>query len=256
MAIILSVDDDDKIRNIIKAVLTNRGHQLVTASSGSEGLKMFHSTGPHITILDLQLPDMNGLSVLQQIRAIDPGGIVIILTGADTTQLEHDARKLGATEVLQKGFSLHTIGDTVNRLLMQAGVISHTPFPGETTNGAMSQPERRKHPRIPVQLYAALSREGVAFGDGEIVDLSLSGCALRTLASIQRGDYLAIQILDPLGRAAQDDCIPFGCDLAVVRWANEPSCGLEFILMAPENKDRLCRYVKTLEDQPRTAAAK
>lgn len=255
MATILTVDDDDKIRTIIEVVLTNRGHHVVTASNGSEALEAFRRKRPLITILDLQLPDMNGLSVLQQIRGLDPGGIVIILTGADTAQLERDARKLGAAEVLQKGLSLHTIGDTVSRLLGQAGVISHTPFTEESTKGAMSQSERRKHPRIPVQLHAALSREGVAFGDGEVVDLSLTGCALRTLVTIKRGDYLAIQVLDPLGRTAQDACVPFNCELAVVRWVNEPSCGLEFILMTPENKDRLRRYVKTLQDQARVVSA-
>lgn len=127
---------------------------------------------------------------------------MIILTGADTAQLEHDARKLGAAEVFQNGISLHTIGDTVNRLLRQVGVIGHTPSPGESTNGTMPQPERRKHPRIPVQLHAALSREGVAFGDGEIIDLSLDGCARRTLTTIERGDYLAMHLINPLGRAA------------------------------------------------------
>jgi CheY-like chemotaxis protein len=198
---------------------------------------------------------MNGLSVLQQIRTLDPAGIVVILTGTDTLQLEQDAKKLGAAEVLQKGLSLHTIGDTVGRLLGRAGVIPPAPFPGDSTKSARSQPERRKHPRIPVQLYAALLREGVAFGDGEIVDLSLTGCAIRTLATIEQGDYLAMQILDPLGRAAQDDCIPFGCELAVARWANEPNCGLEFILMTPEDKDRLRRYVKILQDQVQAVAA-
>jgi CheY-like chemotaxis protein len=255
MPTILTVDDDDKIRAILEVVLTNRGHHLVTASSGSEALEAFRRERPLITILDLQLPDMNGLSVLQQIRALDPAGSVIILTGADTAQLEHDARKLGAAEVLQKGLSLHTIGDTVSRLLTQAGVIGHTPFPRESNRGAMSQPERRKHPRIPVQLHAALTRDGVVLGDGEIVDLSLAGCALRTLVTVGRGDYLAMQITNPLGRAAQDACVPFSCELAVVRWVSEPSCGLEFILMTPENKDRLRRYVKKLQDRVQATAA-
>ena len=257
MATILTIDDDDKIRAIIEVVLTNRGHHLVAAGSGSEGLEAFRRERPLITILDLQLPDMNGLSVLQQVRTLDPGGIVIILTGADTAQLEHDARKLGAAEVLQKGLSLHTIGDTFNRLLRQAGVISHTLSPLESTKGTMPpQPERRKHPRISVQLHAALLREGVAFGDGEIVDLSLAGCALRTLVTIERGDYLAMQVIDLLGRAAQDGCIPFSCDLAVVRWVSGPRCGLEFILMTPENKDRLRQYVERLPDPVRAAATR
>lgn len=73
MATILTVDDDDKIRASIEVVLTNRGHHLVAAGSGSEALEAFRRERPLITILDLQLPDLNGLSVLRQIRTLDPG---------------------------------------------------------------------------------------------------------------------------------------------------------------------------------------
>jgi DNA-binding response OmpR family regulator len=244
MAIILTVDDDEKIRALLDTILTHRGHQLVTASNGSEAIEVFRCERPLVTILDLQLPDMNGLSVLQAIRALDPAVPVIILTGADTAQLEQDARELGATEILQKGLSLHTIGDTVNRLLTQGG-----------STGARSQPERRQHPRLPVQLHAALLRDGVAAGDGEIVDLSVAGCALRTLLTVTQGDYLALQITNPLSRSEQEACVPFTCDLAVVRWVRQPTCGLEFIMMTSENKDRLYRYIRALQDHGRATAS-
>jgi CheY-like chemotaxis protein len=255
MATILAVDDDEKIRAILEVVLTNRGHHLVTARSGSEALEAFRRERPLITILDLQLPDVNGLSVLQEIRALDPAGLAIILTGADTAQLEDDARRLGAAEILQKGLSLHTIGDTVSRLLAQLGVTPHASFPREANGDAMPQLERRKHPRLPVQLHAELSRDGIVLGNGEIVDLSLAGCALRTAATVERGDYLALQVTNPIGQAAQNAYVSFICDLAVVRWVSQSSCGLEFIMIPPENKDRLHRYVKMLQEQERTSSA-
>jgi CheY-like chemotaxis protein len=255
MATILTVDDDEKIRTIIEVVLTNRGHHLLTASSGSEGLELFRRERPLVTILDLQLPDMNGLSILQQIRELDQGVPVIILTGADTAQLEQDARKLGATEVLQKGLSLHTIGDTVSQLLGQTKSVGGSLPAGGLNKGTVPRSERRKYPRIPVQLHAALLRDGVAAGDGEIVDLSPAGCALRTLVPVEQGDYLALQITNPLSRRAQEACVPFTCDLAVVRWVRQPKCGLEFILMTPENKDRLHQYIRALQDRTRATAA-
>lgn len=255
MATILTVDDDEKIQTLLEVVLTRRGHHLLKASSGSAGMEVFRRERPLVTILDLELPDINGLSVLQQIRALDPAVCVIILTGAHTAQLEHDARMLGATEVLQKGFSLHTIGDTVNQLLMQANLLSNPPSPNEVNNDANPHTERRRHPRVPVQLHAALFRDGVVLGDGEIVDLSLEGCALKTLVTIAKGDYLIVQIADPFTQSDHKESVPFICELAAVRWVRQPKCGLEFIIMTTENHDLLVRYVKALQDRvPSTAA--
>ncbi len=256
MATILTVDDDEKIQTLLEVVLTRRGHHLLTASSGSAGMEVFRRERPLVTILDLELPDMNGLSVLQQIRALDPAVCVIILTGANTAQLEHDARMLGATEVLQKGFSLHTIGDTVNQLLMQANLMSNPPSPSEANKGASPHTERRRHPRMPVQLHATLLKDGVVIGDGEIVDLSLEGCALRTLVTVAKGDYLIVQITDYFTQSDHKASVPFICELAAVRWVRQPKCGLEFIIMTTENHDRLDRYVKALQDRvPSTAAS-
>ena len=252
MATILTVDDDEKIRTLLQVVLTRRGHHVLTASSGSEAMEMFQRERPLVTILDLQMSDMNGLSVLQQIRERDPAASVIILTGADTKQFEYDARRLGAAEVLQKGFSLHTIGDTVNQVLTQANPVRNPPSPRESNKGAIPHDDRRKHPRMAVQLHATLRKYEVVVGDGEVVDLSTEGCALRTKVTVGQGDYLEVHLTLPDHEAPT----PLTVELAAVRWVHQPKCGLEFILMTPENQDRLRRYIKTLQDRvPLTAAS-
>ena len=252
MATILTVDDDEKIRAVLQVVLTRRGHHVLTASSGSEAMKVFQRERPHVTILDLQMSDMNGLSVLQQIRERDSAATVIILTGADTAQLEPDARRLGATEVLQKGFSLHTIGDTVSRVLTQANPVRHAPSPSESNKGETPHDNRRKHLRMAVQLHAALLKDGVMVGDGEVVNLSAEGCSLSTRVTVEQGDYLEVHLTLPDHEAPT----PLTVELAAVRWVHQPKCGLEFILMTPGNQDRLGRYVKTLQDRaPSTAAS-
>ena len=196
--------------------------------------------------------DMNGLSVLQQIRERDPAAFVIILTGTDTEQLEHDARKLGATEVLQKGFSLHTIGDTVSRVLTQANPVRNAPSPSESNKGETPHDNRRKHPRMAVLLHAALFKDGVIVGEGEVLDLSTEGCALSSRVTLEQGDYLEVHLTLPDPEAS----IPLTVELAAVRWVHQPKCGLEFIIMTSGNQDRLRRYVQTLQDWvPSTAAS-
>ena len=252
MAIILTVDDDEKIRTLLQVVLTRRGHHVLTASSGSEALEVFQRERPLITILDLQMSDMNGLSVLQQIRERDSAALVIILTGADTAQFEQDARRLGATEVLQKGFSLHTIGDTVSRVLTQVNPVRHAPSPRESNKGETPHDNRRKHPRMAAHLHAALSKYGVIVGEGEVLDLSTEGCALSTRVTVEHGDYLEVHLTLPDHEASS----PLTVELAAVRWVHQPKCGMEFIIMTPGNQDRLRRYVKTLQDRvPSTTAS-
>ena len=72
-----------------------------------------------MTILDFEMPDMDGLAVLKQIREIDPRALVIMLTGAGTETLEKQARELGVTDFLAKGFSLHEVGAALNHMLNQ-----------------------------------------------------------------------------------------------------------------------------------------
>ena len=70
-----------------------------------------------MTILDLKLPDIDGINVLRQIHAVNPNHPVIILTGRWTETDEQQARELGVVEFIEKGFSLHVLGKALLRAL-------------------------------------------------------------------------------------------------------------------------------------------
>ena len=112
MATILAVDDDPKIRELLTTVLGRKGHRVLCADSGRRGLELFRDLHPEVTILDVDMPEggMDGLSVLREIRMQAMNAPVIILTGAATEAKEREARRLGATAFLTKGFSLHELG--------------------------------------------------------------------------------------------------------------------------------------------------
>lgn len=121
MARILVIDDEQGIRDLLDDVLRRKGHEIVLAELGRKGLNLFQRERPHVTILDLKMPDMEGLAVLREIRTLDPKAPVIILTGFGTEEGEQQARELGVTEFLHKGFSLHALGGALNRVLTQSG---------------------------------------------------------------------------------------------------------------------------------------
>ncbi|TLY26108.1 MAG: response regulator [Nitrospirae bacterium] len=119
MAKILVVDDELMMLSLLRTILIRLGHEVFMASGGTEAIEKFRTDRPQITILDLNLPDLNGIEVLQQIRGADPKAPVIILTGAGTDAMEQQARALGVTDFLQKGFSLHGLGEALRRVTKQ-----------------------------------------------------------------------------------------------------------------------------------------
>ena len=106
---VLVVDDEESIRDLIQRKLTREGRRVLLAARGQEAIEVFRRHRPDITILDLHMPEMNGIEVLRQIRAVDPQAIVMIFTGADTEASAREARELGVTEFVQKGLSLPTV---------------------------------------------------------------------------------------------------------------------------------------------------
>ncbi len=113
MARILVVDDEPMVLNFFETVLKGLGHEVLTASSGRKGVEVYRRYRPVGTILELNLPDINGVEVLTEIRAVNPYAPVLIWTEADTEGLEQEARQRGVTEFLLKGFSLHELTDAL-----------------------------------------------------------------------------------------------------------------------------------------------
>ena len=123
MAKILVIDDEPGIRDLLDTLLTRKGFHVVVADSGQKGLEMVRRQQFDVVVLDLKMPGMDGLTVLQQVRSLSPAQPVIILTGAGT-ETEQQVRALGASEFVEKAFSLHLLGDAIKRQLSQAATFS------------------------------------------------------------------------------------------------------------------------------------
>ena len=117
MAKVLVIDDEQGIRSLLDTLLRRKGYDVIVAESGQKGLECFRQERPDVLVLDLKMPGMDGLTVLRQVRSLDPIMPVIILTGAGTAETEQRVRALGMTEYVEKEFSLHLLGDALKRLL-------------------------------------------------------------------------------------------------------------------------------------------
>ena len=117
MSKILVIDDEPSIRDLLDTLLRRKGYVVVLAESGRKGLELFRRERPDVIILDLNMPGMDGLTVLQDVRRLNPKQPVIILTGAGTAEAEQQVGAIGVTEFVEKAFSLHLLGDSLKRLL-------------------------------------------------------------------------------------------------------------------------------------------
>ena len=117
MARILVIDDEEQIRNLTYALLTRTGHEVFLAGDGEKVLNLFNRIRPLVTILDLQMPAMDGLEVLSRLRAMDSQSFVIVFTGYGTDEVEAKARVLGANEFIRKDFTGYEFGQLIRRTI-------------------------------------------------------------------------------------------------------------------------------------------
>ena len=104
MARILVVDDEIAIVDILKSFLEDKEHKVYTAYDGVEAVEMVKKERPHIVLLDIYLPKMDGIEALQTIRKFDETIGIIIMTGFREKDVAQKAIELGAFDYINKPF--------------------------------------------------------------------------------------------------------------------------------------------------------
>jgi two-component system, NtrC family, response regulator AtoC len=117
MAKVLVIDDEANVRMVTELLLTRMGHQVLLADNGRMGLQLFRRERPDVIVLDVKMPEMDGIEVLKQIRRVDLKQPVIVLTGDNSPETEREVRALGVSEFIVKGSSLASLGETLKRMI-------------------------------------------------------------------------------------------------------------------------------------------
>ena len=117
MAKVLVIEDEANVRVLLDMLLRSQGYDVILSDNGWTGLQRYYREHPDVILLDLKMPKLDGIAVLKQIRNVDLTLPVIVLTGDTAPEREREVRALGASEFMVKGSSLHSLGDTLKRLL-------------------------------------------------------------------------------------------------------------------------------------------
>jgi DNA-binding response OmpR family regulator len=103
---ILVVDDDPAVRELLKEYLELKGYVVITASTGAEAVTAVQEQRPRLILLDILMPGMDGLAILQRIRQIDPTVGVIMLTAVGDEEIAKEALRQGAYDYITKPVDL------------------------------------------------------------------------------------------------------------------------------------------------------
>ncbi|MDP3090320.1 MAG: F0F1 ATP synthase subunit delta [Nitrospira sp.] len=114
---ILVVDDDEIIRNLFVELFRSEGVAIRVAGTAGEALAMVKQAPPALVMVDVTLPDLDGIQLLEQIQACDQRVISVVMTGAPSVELAVRAMKAGAAEFFMKPIQNDVVLMTARRLL-------------------------------------------------------------------------------------------------------------------------------------------
>src|SRR5256712_6576839 len=120
---ILVVDDEEVMRDVLHALLTEAGYKVTLAQDGSEGLTTARRQGFDAAIVDVMLPDMGGIDVLEELKKIDPELVVLMITAYASVETALSAMKKGAFDYVAKPFKheelLHILQNALKQRRLQ-----------------------------------------------------------------------------------------------------------------------------------------
>ncbi|MBC8438488.1 MAG: sigma-54-dependent Fis family transcriptional regulator [Deltaproteobacteria bacterium] len=131
---ILLIDDDPSLRRVTQYNLAAKGFNVVTASSGAQGLEYFETTAPDLVVTDVKLGDMNGLDILAKIKKDAPDIPVIIMTAFGSIEMAVQAMNKGAFNFITKPFDRDTLILSCKKALELRGLRSKTKLQASEIN--------------------------------------------------------------------------------------------------------------------------
>ena len=117
---ILVVDDEPEVRQLMEHFLTERGYEVRLAENGRLGLLALDTFRPDVVLLDMHMPEMDGLETLKRIAAREPSLPVIMVTVNDDVETTTRLLQLGAADYVPKPFNLEYLEQAINIQLSAA----------------------------------------------------------------------------------------------------------------------------------------
>src|ERR1051326_913526 len=114
---ILVVDDEENIRHTLRGVLADEGYEVLEAPDGRRALELLEHVAPRLAIVDVWMPEVDGIELVERMRTQSPGVPIIVISGHGTIETAVRVIRLGAFDFLEKPFPLDALLNVVGRAL-------------------------------------------------------------------------------------------------------------------------------------------
>jgi UDP-3-O-[3-hydroxymyristoyl] N-acetylglucosamine deacetylase len=131
---ILVVDDEENIRHTLRGVLADEGFDVLEAPNGRQALELLEHVAPRLAIVDVWMPEVDGIELVERMRTQAPGVPIIVISGHGTIETAVRVIRLGAFDFLEKPFPLDALLNVVGRAL------GSTPTPTATASTVPATP--------------------------------------------------------------------------------------------------------------------
>jgi two-component system chemotaxis response regulator CheY len=117
MAKILIVDDAEFLRVRISKMLSGEGHDILEAENGLKAVETYKSLKPDLVLMDITMPEMDGLAALKEIRSFDSSARIVMLTALGQESVVLEAIKSGARDFVVKPFDRERVLSAISKLI-------------------------------------------------------------------------------------------------------------------------------------------
>ena len=171
-ATILVIDDEEAMRDSCSQVLNKDGYMTETAEDGHSGLRKIQEVKPDLVLIDLKMPGMGGMELLEKIGQIDPDIISVVITGYATIESAVEAMKLNAYDFLSKPFTPDQLRIVIGRGMERRRLAAESARLRQEKemmreNFITLVSHQLRSPLTSVKLYFSVIREGFA---GDVTD--------------------------------------------------------------------------------------
>lgn len=126
MTTILVVDDEPGLRTVLSNILKSEGYNVIAVENGKKAIETVRLGNPDVMFLDIRLPDMDGLQILEEVKKINPGIPVIMCSGFDDVESAVRTVKMGAFDYISKPFKREEVLKAASKALEARGILTST----------------------------------------------------------------------------------------------------------------------------------
>ena len=128
---VLVIDNEDDARRLCEELLTGEGYEVYSATDTSSGLEMVKNLKPDMVIMDLHLPEINGIEGLRRIKNMKEETLTVLVTSRGTMDTVKEAMRHGAYYYITKPFDIELVKEVINEGLKMAPITNSLKKPAK-----------------------------------------------------------------------------------------------------------------------------